>query len=49
MRLMGCSRISDIKREMVITTSLNAHQSNVEDALTNQTYVRLKLPMVGKL
>ena len=49
MRLMGCRTLGDIKKEMVLTTTLSQHHSTVDDALTNQTYQRLKLPAISKL
>jgi L-lactate dehydrogenase (cytochrome) len=50
MRLTGCPSLSAIKREMVMTSSLNTHAGTaLEDSLVNQTYQRLQLPAVSKL
>lgn len=50
MRLMGCTSLNQIKRQMVTTSGLNSHAgSPPQDALTQENYERLALPKISKL
>ena len=50
MRLMGCSKLSDIKREMVLTSSLPFHNGRAPlDSLFKQNYELLQSVIKSKL
>ena len=50
MRLMGCTTLCQIKRQMVTTTGLNSHSgSPPQDSLTKENYERLVLPKISHL
>ena len=50
MRLMGCTDMKSIKRDMVTTKGLESHTSSPPiDSLMLESYERLALPKISKL